>query len=229
MDSSQFVMSSSNAMSETSLIPAARIERRILLLRGEKVMLDSDLAELYGVDTKVLNQAVKRNLERFPADFMIQLSPEESELVLRSQIVTSNIKTIGNIMQSSGSLRSQIVTSNPGRGGRRYHPYAFTEHGVAMLSSVIASPRAVQVNIAIMRTFVHLRRMLASHAGLARKLEAMERKYDTKFRIVFDAIREMMNEMKKPKREIGFHTLMPKPAKAEASGRIATPRVNRKS
>lgn len=173
-----------------ALIPAARIEHRILMLRSEKVMLDSDLAELYGVETKTLNQAVKRNLERFPADFMFQLTDEETRLVLRSQIVTSSL----------------------GYGGRRYRPYAFTERGIAMLSSVLASQQAIQVNIAIMRTFVQLRQILASHADLARKLEALERKYDKQFRGVFDAIRALMAEKEKPRREMGFHTLMPKPA-----------------
>jgi len=178
-----------------ALIPAARIERRILLLRGEKVMLDSDLAELYGVKTKALNQAVQRNLERFPGDFMFQLSTEESQMVLRSQIVTSNV----------------------GRGGRRYQPYVFTEQGVAMLSSVLSSPRAVQVNIIIMRTFVQLRQMLATHADLARKLAVLEGKYDKQFRMVFDAIRELMSEKKTPKREIGFHAAMPRPVKVHSA------------
>ena len=185
----------------TALIPAARIERRILLLRNEKVMLDSDLAELYGVETKALNQAVQRNLDRFPADFMFQLSAEES-------------------LKTKGSLRSQSVTSNVGRGGRRYRPYVFTEQGVAMLSSVLASPRAVQVNIAIMRTFVQLRQILGSHTDLARKLETLEGKYDKQFRVVFDAIRALMREKKSPKREIGFHTLIKPTAKVNAAKRI---------
>ena len=200
-------------MSESNLIPTARIERRILLLRSEKVMLDSDLAELYGVETKVLNQAVQRNLERFPSDFMFQLSSQEADFVLRSQIVTSNGKSTININEDGRSLRSQFVTSKPGRGGRRYRPYAFTEQGVAMLSSVIASPQAVQTNIAIMRAFVQLRQILASHTDLARKLAALEGKYDKQFRAVFDAIRALMSEKKSPRREIGFHTLMPKLAK----------------
>jgi|SRR5882672_180428 len=194
----------------TALIPAERIERRILLLRGEKVMLDSDLAELYGVETKALNQAVKRNVDRFPGDFMFQLSADETEAILRSQFVTSNVKNDDSANEIKGALRSQMVTSKPGRGGRRYRPYAFTEHGVAMLSSVISSPRAVLVNIAIMRTFVQLRQMLASNAGLARKLAALEAKYDEQFKVVFDAIRELMA---KPDpitpghgREIGFHS-----------------------
>ena len=168
--------------SNTSLIPAQRIEQSIILLRDERIMLDSDLAELYGVETKVLLQAVKRNLDRFPDDFMFQLSKEEFD-----------------------ALRSQSVTSKTaGRGGRRYPPYAFTEHGVAMLSSVLRSPRAVQVNIEIMRTFVRLRQMLASHKDLTRKLTALERKYDVQFKIVFDAIRQLMAPPEKKKKRIGF-------------------------
>jgi len=150
------------------LVPAERIEQAILLLRGEKVMLSTDLAKLYGVAPRVLVQAVKRNLARFPADFMFQLTKEEFE-----------------------NLKSQIVTSSWG-GLRRALPYAFTEHGVAMLSSVLNSPRAVQVNIEIIRAFVRLRRLLATHADLARKLEALEKKYDAQFRVVFDAIRQLM-------------------------------------
>lgn len=161
-----------------------RIERAILLLRGEKVMLDADLAALYGVATRVLVQAVKRNAERFPPDFMFQLTREEVNL-LRSQIVISKI-------------------GDP-RGGRRYPPYAFTEQGVAMLSSVLNSPRAIAVNIEIMRTFIRLRRMLASHADLARKLEALEKKYDAQFKVVFDAIRQLMAPPEPKRRRIGFH------------------------
>jgi hypothetical protein len=201
-------------MSEASLIPVRRIEHKILLLRGEKVMLDSDLAELYGVETKVLNQAVQRNLERFPEDFMFRLSAEEAQLALRSQIVTSSDQSSEKPPQNTANLRSQIVTSSSRYGGRRYLPYAFTEQGVAMLSGVLASPRAVQVNIAIIRTFVQLRRMLSSHADLARRLAVLEGKYDKQFRVIFDVIRELMSEKKKPKREIGFHTLMPKPAQS---------------
>lgn len=200
-------------MSEASLIPARRIERRILLLRGEKVMLDRDLAELYGVETKVLNQAVKRNLERFPADFMFQLSKEEAALISRSQVVTLDGKTGEIARKNMRNPRSQIVTLESGQN-LKYRPYAFTEQGVGMLSGVLSSARAVQTHVAIIRAFVQLRQMLASNASLARKLEALEKKYDAKFRIVFDAIREMMDEKKKPKREIGFHTLMAKPAKA---------------
>jgi hypothetical protein len=196
----------------SQLIPAERIERRILFVRGQKVLLDFQLAELYEVPTKALNQAVKRNLERFPEDFMFQLSEEEVGLVLRSQIVTSSSEEQPKSLRTKGAssnLRSQIVTSSwdENHGGRRFFPYAFTEQGVAMLSSVLRSPRAVQVNIAIMRTFVQLRRMLASHADLAKKLASLERKYDEKFRVVFDAIRELMEpSVPEQKREIGFHT-----------------------
>ena len=197
-------------MSKTNLIPNERIERRILFLRGQKVMLDFQLAVLYEIPAKVLNQSVKRNVERFPDDFMFQLSEDEMGQILRLQIVTSNDESKGSANKIRGSLRSQFVTSKPGRGGRRYRPYAFTEQGVAMLSSVIASPRAVQVNIAIMRTFVQLRQMLASNADLARKLAALEEKYDEQFKVVFDAIRELMTKPDpvKPEhgREIGFHS-----------------------
>jgi hypothetical protein len=170
--------------SDISLIPAERIERAILLIRGHKVMLDNDLAALYGVPTGALNQAVKRNLKRFPEDFAFQLSEEEFE-----------------------NWKSQIVISNPGaKMALRKRPYAFTEQGVAMLSSVLRSPRAVEVNIEIMRAFVRLRRMLASNAELARKLDALEQKYDVQCKAVFDAIRELMAPETKPRREIGFHT-----------------------
>lgn len=184
-----------------ALMPAARIERKILWLRREKVMLDSDLAELYGVEARVLNQAVKRNMERFPSDFMFRLSAAETQSVREFQMSDS----------------SQIVRSSKKHRGLTYRPYAFTEQGVAMLSSVLRSERAVLVNIAIMRTFVQLRRMLASHADLARKLKALEQKYDRQFSAVFDAIRALMTEEEKPKREIGFHTLMPKPAKVNGA------------
>ena len=161
-----------------SLVTA--IEKKILLLRGEKVMLDSDLAELYGVQTKELNRAVKRNLDRFPQDFMFQLSPDEID-----------------------GLRFHFGTSK-GRGGRRYLPYVFTEQGVAMLSSVLKSKRAVQVNIEIMRAFVRLREMIASNKELASRLNELEKKYDRQFKAVFDAIRELMAPPKTPVRRIGF-------------------------
>lgn len=164
------------------LVPVEIIEKKILLIRGEKVMLDSDLAGLYEVSVKVLNQAVKRNIGRFPEDFMFQLTKEENE-----------------------SLRSQFVTLKKGRGEhRKYLPCVFTEQGVAMLSSVLNSERAVKVNIEIMRAFVKLRQLLSSNAELARKLEALEKKYDAQFKIVFDAIRELMTPPEKNKRKIGF-------------------------
>jgi len=141
----------------------ANIESKILFIRGQKVMLDANLAELYEVETKELNRAVKRNFERFPDDFMFQLSAEEFD-----------------------NLRFQFGTSR--WGGRRYPPYAFTEQGVAMLSSVLRSSRAIQVNIAIMRTFVQLRQMLSTNAELSRKLMAMEKNYDIKFKAIFEAI-----------------------------------------
>jgi len=166
----------------TELIPVEMIERKIYLIRGHKVMLDSDLAELYGVETFNLNKAVKRNIDRFPSDFMFQLTIEEAE-----------------------TLRFQIgISKTGGRGGRRYLPYVFTEQGVAMLSSVLNSKRAVHVNIAIMRAFVKLREMLASHKDLARKLEQMEKKYDAQFKVVFDAIRQLMTPPETKKRKIGF-------------------------
>lgn len=177
-------------MTSKLAVPTAPIERRILLVRGHKVMLDADLAELYGVETKMLNQAVRRNIERFPDDFMFQLTADEVES-LRFHFGTS-------------ALRSQFVTSKRGRGGRRYLPFAFTEQGVAMLSSVLRSKRAVEVNIAIMRAFVKLREMLASNQELARRLDQMEQKYDARFKIVFDAIRELMKPPENPRRAIGF-------------------------
>ncbi|MDP2642077.1 MAG: ORF6N domain-containing protein [bacterium] len=177
-------------MKRKELIPVVSIrmiERKILLIRGEKVLIDSDLAELYGVTTRVFNQAVKRNFDRFPHDFMFQLNKQEAS-----------------------ALRSQIVTLETGRGKhRKYFPYVFTEQGVAMLSSVLNSKRAIAVNIEIMRTFVKLRELIATHADLSRKLNELEQKYDYKFKVVFDAIKALMNPPKpkyvKPKR-IGFNT-----------------------
>ncbi|MGD0058237.1 MAG: ORF6N domain-containing protein [Verrucomicrobiia bacterium] len=183
-------------MSAGSVIPIERIEQRIFLLRGQKVMLSPHLAELYGVEPKVLIQAVKRNVERFPDDFMFQLAPQEVAL-LRSQIVT--LKTPGQ--NRSGS---QIVILKRGQH-IKYPPYAFTEQGVAMLSSVLHSKRAIRVNVEIMRTFVRLRQLLASHADLAAKLEEMEKKYDAQFKIVFDAIRHLVSPpTATPRKQIGF-------------------------
>jgi len=166
-----------------SLIPSKHIQQAILLIRGQRVMLDHDLACLYGVEIRTLNQAVKRNIKRFPKDFMFQLTDEEYIF-----------------------LRSQTVILKKGRGKhRKYLPYAFTEQGVAMLSSVLRSQRAIQVNIEIMRAFVRLRQMLVSHEDLARKIEKIEKKYDSQFKVVFEAIRKLMFPSKSaPKRRIGF-------------------------
>ena len=164
------------------LIPVEIIERKIYLIRGHKVMLDRDLAELYEVETRVLNQAVKRNLSRFPEDFMFQLTHAEME-----------------------NWKSQIVISNKDKMGLRKAPYAFTENGVAMLSSVLSSERAVEVNIQIMRTFTRLREMLLTHKDLQRKIEDMEKKYDSQFKVVFDAIRQLMTPPETSKKKpIGF-------------------------
>ena len=166
--------------SSDPLMPVERITQSIIFIRGQKVMLDADLATLYNVETKVLVQAVKRNIDRFPEDFMFQLTQQEFD-----------------------DLKSQIVTSS--WGGRRYPPYAFTEQGIAMLSSVLRSKRAIHVNIEIMRAFVQLRRMLASHEDLARKLSDLEKQYDTQFKFVFDAIRELMTTPEPKKiRPMGF-------------------------
>ena len=162
------------------ILSTDRIAAAILIIRGQRVMLDRDLAELYGVATKVLIQAVKRNADRFPEDFMFQFTEQEFN-----------------------NLRSQSVTSS--WGGRRYPPYAFTEQGVAMLSSVLRSERAIHVNIEIMRAFVRLRQLLTTNTELARKLAALEMKYDAQFKVVFDAIRELMTPPEpKKKRPIGF-------------------------
>jgi hypothetical protein len=165
-----------------ALVPPGKIERRIIVIRGENVMLDDDLASMYVVETRVLVQAVKRNAKRFPPDFMFQLSRAEFD-----------------------ALRSQLGLSSPGRGGRRYPPHAFTEQGVAMLSSVLRSSRAVHVNIEIVRAFVRLRQLAGSVTELRRKVDALERQYDAQFRIVFDAIRKLMAPpATDEKRRIGF-------------------------
>ena len=163
-----------------NLIPIEKIEKLIFLVRGQKIMLSTHLADLYGVESRILVQAVKRNIERFPVDFMFQLSDTEFE-----------------------NLKSQFVISSWG-GMRRAKPYAFTEQGVAMLSSVLRSKRAVQVNIEIIRSFVKLRQMLAAHKDLDRKLTELERKYDEQFKIVFEAIRQLMAPPDKKIKKIGF-------------------------
>jgi phage regulator Rha-like protein len=186
------------------IVPALRIAQSICLLRGQKVILDFDLAALYGVATKVLNQAVKRNRERFPADFMFQLTAEETSN-LRSQFVTLRSQTIGN--QLIAMNRSQFVTLKRGQN-IKYRPYAFTEEGVAMLSSVLNSARAINVNIAIMRAFVKLREALETNRELARKFAELEKrvgKHDAKIDAILDAIRQLMAPPEEPRREIGFH------------------------
>jgi hypothetical protein len=168
-------------VADQSLVHAGCIEATILIVRGHNVMLDTHLASLYGVETRELVQAVKRNHERFPPDFMFQLTHDELRV-----------------------LRSQSVISRSGHGGRRTAPYAFTEQGVAMLASVLRGHRAVRVNIEIMRTFVRLRQMLQSNAGLARKLDDLEARYDTQFKAVFQAMRELMAPTGASKPRIGF-------------------------
>ena len=163
----------------SDLVPIESIANRIYLIRGAKVILDRDLAELYGVETGQLKRAVRRNIDRFPLDFMFELSKKELE-----------------------NWRCQFGTSS--WGGARYQPMAFTEQGVAMLSSVLNSKRAIQVNIQIMRAFTQLRQMLATHADLKTKIEDMESKYDEQFQVVFEAIRQLLEEDEKPKRKIGF-------------------------
>jgi hypothetical protein len=169
------------AEAHTSIVPFERIAGCIYVIRGHKIILGNDLAGLYSVETKVLNRAVRRNIVRFPSDFMFRLTKGEYE-----------------------NLRCQFGTSS--WGGRRYLPYAFTEQGVAMLSSVLRSKRAVAVNIAIMRTFVKLREILATNSALRRKIEAIERKYDEQFKLVFKVLSEMIMVEEKPKKPIGILT-----------------------
>lgn len=167
-------------MTETGLIPAERIEKTIYSIRGERVMLDRDLAALYGVETKVLKRAVRRNIDRFPRDFMFVLNSTEFQ-----------------------NWRRQFGTSNADRKGLRYAPMAFTEHGILMLSSVLNSKRAVQVNIQIMRAFVKLRQMLASNTELSQRLDQLEQKYDRQFKVVFDALRSLMSPTRTKPKQIG--------------------------
>jgi ORF6N domain len=187
------------------IIPAEQIALRIRHFRGEKVLLDFDLATLYSVATKALNQAVRRNRERFPDDFMFRLTTEEV-LSLRSQTVASSLQDIEK--QKIMKNWSQIVTSSPKHRGTKYRPYAFTEEGIAMLSSVLKSKRAVKVNIAIMRAFVKLRSVLETNRELASKFSELERrvgKHDEEIAGIFEAIRQLMTPPEKPRREIGFH------------------------
>ena len=164
-----------------SVIPQDQIEKSILIIRGHRVILDTDLAKIYGVSTKRLNEQVRRNLDRFPDDFMFQLAETAEE-----------------------SLRSQFATSKIGRGGRRYLPYVFTEHGALMLANILNSPTAVASSIQVVRAFINLRQMLSSQAELARKLDLLERKYDHQFKVVFDAIRELTLIPEQPRKRIGI-------------------------
>lgn len=229
-----------------NVVPVTQVESLIYLLRGQKVMTDTDLAALYGVEARVLNQAVKRNFSRFPDDFMFQLSNEEFAVLMRSQIVTASPANSSQIVMSSkatsknankikdfaksnsshgsvpsSAMRSQIVIAS--KRNIRFRPYVFTEQGVAMLSSVLRSERAVQVNIEIMRAFVKIRQWLASNADLAARLHALEKKYNRQFKAVFDAIHELMEPPVPLKpthgREIGFHTQLTLPVKKKSRPR----------
>jgi hypothetical protein len=204
-------------LTTTSLsVSVQLIERRIYLIRGQKVMLDVDLAELYGVSTKRLNEQVSRNKKRFPDDFMFRLTKEEAESLrsqiaissstLRSQFATSNAET-PDLLAKNEILKSQFATSNVGRGGRRYLPRAFTEQGVAMLSTVLNSEQAIEVNIAIMRAFVRLRQMLETNEELNRKFAAVIRKlstHDKYFKVVFDELKKLTEKPPSSGRQIGF-------------------------
>ncbi len=171
-------------MATSKTLAPLHVESKILEIRGERVMLDADLADVYGVTTKALNQAIKRNLDRFPADFRFQLTPEELD-----------------------SLRSQIVTSKEGRGGRRYSPFVFTEHGALMAATVLNSPRAVEMSVFVVRAFVRLREYARGHAEIAKRLDALERKvtsHDEDLREMFDALRTLLTPSPRSSREIGF-------------------------
>lgn len=170
---------------DRALIPPESIERAILLVRGQKVILDDDLSRLYGVTTKRLNEQIKRNRKRFPVDFMFRLNFQEVK-----------------------GLRSQFATSNIGRGGRRYLPYAFTEHGAIMAANVLNSQRAIEASVYVVRAFVRLRELIASNKELAKRLDELEKKYDSQFKVVFDAIRELMTPIEPPPKpcRIGFRT-----------------------
>lgn len=187
---------------ELSIIPTERVVSKIFLIRGKKVMFDKDLAELYGVETKSLNRAVKRNLDRFPTDFMFQLNKNETE-IWKSQIETFNTSNLrSQFVTLSSNLKYQNGTSS--WGGRRYLPMVFTEQGVAMLSSVLNSKRAVQVNIQIIRTFTELREFLMTNKELRIKIENIEKKYDSKLKKIFDMLKQLFMEKAKPKNQIGF-------------------------
>jgi len=195
-----------NSSSSVCATPSPdRLAPLVRCVRGERVMLDADLAGLYGVETKALNQAVKRNLNRFPDDFMFQLALEEWRSIrsIRSSVEAGSVQRPGDELVIGN--RSQVVTGWAKHRGIQSRPYAFTEQGVAMLSSVLRSPRAVEVNIAIMRTFVQLRRLMDANRLLAEKINSLEKKYDEQFQVVFAAIKELIAEEQQPRRPIGFH------------------------
>lgn len=190
---------------KNSLIPSERILSEIFFIRGKKVMLDKNLAELYQVETKTLNQAVKRNIERFPMDFMFQLTKKEFES-LRFQFGTLDTSNL-MFQNRTPNLRSQIVTLSLKHGQhRKYLPYVFTEHGVAMLSSVLKSERAIMVNIQIIRTFIKLKEFLATNKELRDKVENMEKKYNSQFKEVFAVLKKFFIQKEKPKTQVGFRT-----------------------
>lgn len=192
-------------MSRTDLIPLASIERKIYVVRGERVMLDSDLAAMYGVETKMLTRAARRNIDRFPTDFMFQLTRDEYES-LRVQVEISNSAHLRRQTGASNeqASRSQDRTLQPGRGGRRYMPFVFTEHGALMAANVLKSERAVDASVQVVRAFVKMRHMLASNAELAKKVRALEKRYNSQFREVFAAIEQLMMPPDKPAGQIGF-------------------------
>jgi len=187
---------------ERSLVPMEKIGRSILLIRNQKVILDADLALLYGTTTKRFNEQVRRNMERFPEDFMFQLTEDEF-----SQVKAEN----------------SLYRGAAGRGGRRYQPYAFTEHGAIMAAGLINTPVAIEVSIFVVRAFIRLRETFQSHEELARKLDALEKKYDVQFRAVFAAIRQLMTPPDPKKKQIGFHWEAEKPARKKASAKKKTP------
>jgi hypothetical protein len=174
--------SRSTSVASDSVVPAARVERAILRVRGQNVLLDEDLAQLYGTSTKRVNEQVRRNAARFPRDFAFRLTGREW-----------------------ANLRSHLATSNADHGGRRYAPFVFTEHGAVRLANVLSTPRAVSTGIQVVRTFIRLREMLASHRALVRRLDELERRYDRQFKCVFDAIRDLMEPaVSKSPQQIGF-------------------------
>lgn len=189
---------------KTAIVSLESITTLIRPIRGQRVILDTDLASLYGVPTFRFNEAVKRNLDRFPEDFMFRLTQSEWKS-LTSQFATSNSP---ETPVHDASLTSQIAILKTGRGQhRKYSPYAFTEYGALMAANILNSPHAVAMSVYVIRAFVQFRRALATHADLGRKLAALEKKYDSQFKVVFDAIRQLMDPPRKPKREIGFHTV----------------------